>query len=150
MILSSKRNIPKSLSIIEEGSEAQGSQAVRALFYFAISLSQSSCDIKLPTISSFRYLRSLTKLVSSSRIHVTEHISSATLCAVKSFSKSSISYETPALERAMKEQMMLRLLTQMDVRFVLKLRWSFQNKEAMHLVTVRRRSICSQQRVDGL
>ncbi|KAI0692604.1 kinase-like domain-containing protein [Cytidiella melzeri] len=34
----------------------------------------------------------------------------------------------------MKEQMMLRLLTQMNVQFVARLRWSFQDQEALHIV----------------
>ena len=55
---------------------------------------------------------------------------------IKTFTKSSISYDTPTLEHAMKEQMILRLLTQMEVPYILKLRWSFQDTESMRLVTV--------------
>ena len=36
----------------------------------------------------------------------------------------------------MKEQMILRLLTQMEMPYVLKLHWSFQDAESMRLVTV--------------
>lgn len=61
---------------------------------------------------------------------------SSSLYAIKTFTKSSISYDTPTLEHAMKEQMILRLLTQMEVPYVLKLRWSFQDSESMRLVTV--------------
>lgn len=72
----------------------------------------------------------------SCNIGLFKHTSTSSLYAVKTFTKSSISYDTPILEHAMKEQMILRLLTQMNLPYVLKLRWSFQDSESMRLVTV--------------
>lgn len=72
----------------------------------------------------------------SSNVALFRHTATSSLYAVKTFTKSSISYDTPVLEHAMKEQMILRLLTQMEVTYVLKLRWSFQDTESMRLVTV--------------
>ena len=45
-------------------------------------------------------------------------------------------YEAPKLEQAMTEQMMLKLLTQMDVPFVLKMKRSFQDRDALYITTV--------------
>ena len=69
-------------------------------------------------------------------LNVANHIGSGKLYAIKTYAKTSISYDTPILEYAMKEQMMLKLLTQMNAPFIAKLKWSFQDGEAMHIATV--------------
>ncbi|KAI0089910.1 kinase-like domain-containing protein, partial [Irpex rosettiformis] len=65
---------------------------------------------------------------------IARHTETCRLYVIKTYAKSIISYDTPTLEQAMKEQMMLRLLTTMDAQFIIKLLWSFQDEEAMHLV----------------
>ena len=90
-----------------------------------------------PSVASFKLEHQIANSVDCPRVCVARHTESSQLYVIKTYSKSTISYDTPILEHAMKEQMMLRLLTQMNVRFVAKLRWSFQDKEAMHIVTVR-------------
>ena len=74
---------------------------------------------------------------SSCNVALFRHAITSRLYAIKTFHKSSISYDTPILEHAMKEQMILRLLTQMNLPYVLKLRWSFQDAESMRIVTVK-------------
>ena len=78
----------------------------------------------------------LSQSPTTSNVALFKHTPTASLYAVKTFTKSSISYDTPTLEHAMKEQMILRLLTQMEIPYILKLRWSFQDAESMRLVTV--------------
>ena len=71
-----------------------------------------------------------------SRVSLVKRSDTSELLAVKAFAKSQLVYDAPKLEQAMTEQMMLRLLTRMDVSFVLKLRQSFQDDDALYLVTV--------------
>ena len=70
------------------------------------------------------------------KVSLARHTESNKLYAVKTFTKTQLFYDAPKLEQAMTEQMMLKLLTQLDEPFVLKLRWSFQDKDALYLVTV--------------
>ncbi|KAI0344191.1 kinase-like protein [Trametopsis cervina] len=113
VVLSPKSKIPKSLSVIEETQEAPAS----------------------PSISLFQNIKVISIPQTSPRVCVVKYAESGELYALKTYSKATISYDTPTLEYAVREQMILRLLTQMDAPFILKLRWSFQDREAMHIVT---------------
>jgi hypothetical protein len=92
--------------------------------------------LQLPTISSFEHVYTFAPASENVRMRIAKHVESGKVYAIKTYTKSTISYDTPILEHAMKEQMILRLLTQMNTPFVIKLRWSFQDREAMHIVTV--------------
>lgn len=90
----------------------------------------------MPTVASFSLERSFPNSGDCPRVCLARHTETNRVYAVKTYAKSTISYDTPTLEYAMKEQMMLRLLTHMNVTFIVKLRWSFQDEESMHIVTV--------------
>ncbi|GJE91992.1 kinase-like domain-containing protein [Phanerochaete sordida] len=100
-------------------------------------LSQSASGASISSFAPVQSLSSHNLVLSSSSSNVVlfRYKSDSSLYAIKTFTKSCISYDTPTLEYAMKEQMVLRLLTQMDVPYILKLRWSFQDAESMRLVT---------------
>ena len=94
------------------------------------------CRLQTTNISAFHCLQTLSSSGPTSSISLARHADSNKLYAVKAFTKSQLFYDAPTLEHAMIEQMLLKLLTQMDLSFVLKLRWSFQDKDTLYLVSV--------------
>lgn len=138
VVLSEKQ---RELDSIDEDQEFSASESVGGLIPGTI-FGPNKQHIQGTSIHAFEPIQLLsTSLLSpsptTSNVALFKHTPSASLYAVKTFTKSSISYDTPTLEHAMKEQMILRLLTQMEIPYILKLRWSFQDAESMRLVTVR-------------
>ncbi len=103
---------------------------------YNITLAKFGQNLQNPHISEFKLLQALASLGPRGNISLAKHQESNKLFVIKTLNKAHLSYDTPVLEQVMTEQMILRLLTQMDLPFVIKLRWSFQDKEALYLAMV--------------